>query len=140
MNLADCYHSVCTYGSRIKLAINASIGQRVQLLTLSSFCVQLFIRDQHSLKYKFRSWFSNLWNRFDATMYVLFILSIVLRYQLSGESFVWARITYSITLAMFFLRFMQYFYAEKNMGPKVIMIRKMVSAGALDVKGGLELE
>ncbi|KAL8607328.1 hypothetical protein ACOMHN_039478 [Nucella lapillus] len=88
---------------------------------------QLFIRDQLSLKYKFRSWFSNVWNRFDAAMYLLFTLSIVLRYQLSAASFVWVRVTYSITLAMFFLRFMQYFYVEKNMGPKVIMIRKMLT-------------
>ena len=95
----------------------------VACIILSS---QLFIGDQHSLKYKFRSWYGNVWNRFDAAMYVLFILSIILRYQLSEENFVGARITYSITLAMFFLRFMQFFYVEKNMGPKVIMIRKMV--------------
>ena len=31
MNLAYCYHSVCTYHSGIKLETNASIGQRVQL-------------------------------------------------------------------------------------------------------------
>ncbi|KAK7112164.1 hypothetical protein V1264_011657 [Littorina saxatilis] len=88
---------------------------------------QLFIRDQHSMKYKYRSWFDNIWNRFDAAMYSLFILSIFLRYLLTGEDFVGARVTYSITLAMFVLRFMQYFYVEKNMGPKVIMIRKMLT-------------
>ncbi|XP_076450410.1 transient receptor potential cation channel subfamily M member-like 2 [Babylonia areolata] len=88
---------------------------------------QVFIRDQHSLKYKVRSWLSNVWNRFDAMMYLLFILSIVLRYQLPASNFVGARVTYSITLAMFVLRYMQYFYVEKNMGPKVIMIRRMLT-------------
>ena len=38
-----------------------------------------------------------------------------------------ARVIYSVTLAMFFLRLLQYFLALKALGPKVIMIRGMVS-------------
>ena len=67
-----------------------------------------------------------MWNRFDLGMYLIFILSVVLRYVLRDENFVYARITYSVTLSMYYLRFMQTFFAEKNIGPKVIMIRNMV--------------
>ncbi|KAK7491216.1 hypothetical protein BaRGS_00017487, partial [Batillaria attramentaria] len=88
---------------------------------------QVVIRDQHSFKYKVRNWWGNMWNRFDGAMYLMFLIAIGLRYQLTGDNFVWARITYSITLGMFYLRLMQYFYVEKNMGPKVIMIKKMLT-------------
>ena len=42
------------------------------------------------------------------------------------SEFIYVRCVYSVTLAMTYLRFMQFFFAEKNMGPKVIMIRRMV--------------
>lgn len=83
--------------------------------------------DELSFKYKVKKWWDNVWNQFDLAMYLLFAVAIILRYQLDSSSFVWARIAYSVTLAMFFLRLLQYLYAEKNLGPKVIMIRKMVS-------------
>ena len=72
-----------------------------------------------------------MWNRFDLAMYLIFILSVVLRFVLRDENFVYARITYSVTLSMYYLRFMQTFFAEKNIGPKVIMIRNMVSFGKI---------
>ncbi|XP_046584536.1 transient receptor potential cation channel subfamily M member 2-like [Haliotis rubra] len=88
---------------------------------------QIFIRDQRSFRYKIQNWFSNVWNRFDLLIYTLFIISIVLRYNLFTSNFIWARMSYSITLAFYYLRFMQFFFAAKNMGPKVIMIRKMLT-------------
>ncbi|XP_005091977.2 transient receptor potential cation channel subfamily M member-like 2 [Aplysia californica] len=88
---------------------------------------QVLIGDQRSLTYKIRNWWTDYWNRFDFIMYLLVVVSVVLRYNLSSSSFVWVRIIYSITLAMSYLRCMQFFYAEKNMGPKVIMIRRMLT-------------
>ncbi|CAL1535900.1 unnamed protein product [Lymnaea stagnalis] len=89
---------------------------------------QVIIGDQRSVKYKIQSWWSDFWNQFDFVMYLGVIISIILRYQLSADGhFVYVRVVYSITLAMSFLRLMQYFFAEKNMGPKVIMIRKMLT-------------
>ncbi|XP_021379559.1 transient receptor potential cation channel subfamily M member 1-like [Mizuhopecten yessoensis] len=88
---------------------------------------QVLTRDQRSLVHKLRSWYSSVWNRFDLIMYLLFMLSVILRFVLSEDNFTWARMTYSITLAMYFLRFMQAFFVEKNIGPKVIMIRKMLT-------------
>ncbi|XP_069123673.1 transient receptor potential cation channel subfamily M member-like 2 isoform X2 [Argopecten irradians] len=88
---------------------------------------QVLTRDQRSLLHKLRSWSSSIWNRFDLVMYLLFLLSVILRFVLDDSNFTWARMTYSITLAMYFLRFMQAFFVEKNIGPKVIMIRKMLT-------------
>ena len=73
------------------------------------------------------SYFTSVWNRFDIGVYGALIICIILRYALPDREFVWARRFYSVTLTMFFLRIMHTFYVAKNMGPKVIMIRKMVS-------------
>ncbi|XP_061196286.1 transient receptor potential cation channel subfamily M member-like 2 [Saccostrea echinata] len=88
---------------------------------------QILTRDQRSLLYKIRSWYGSVWNRFDFIMYLTFLTSVILRFSLSGEDFMWARMLYSLTLAMYFIRFMHYFYAEKNIGPKVIMISRMLT-------------
>ncbi|KAK3766250.1 hypothetical protein RRG08_036888 [Elysia crispata] len=88
---------------------------------------QIMIRDQRSLKYKIRNWWSNFWNQFDLLMYCCMLASIVLRYWMEESGFVYVRCVYSVTLAMTYLRFMQFFFAEKNMGPKVIMIRRMLT-------------
>ncbi|KAH9512885.1 hypothetical protein Btru_036877 [Bulinus truncatus] len=89
---------------------------------------QVIIGDQRSVKYKLKNWWSNFWNQFDFVMYLLVIISVILRFELyMSAHFVYVRIVYSITLVMTFLRFMQFFFAEKNMGPKVIMIRKMLT-------------
>ncbi|XP_078316710.1 transient receptor potential cation channel subfamily M member-like 2 isoform X4 [Crassostrea virginica] len=88
---------------------------------------QVLTRDQRSLWYKIRSWYGSIWNRFDFLMYLFFFTSVILRLSLYGEDFMWARMSYSLTLGMYFIRFMHYFYAEKNIGPKVIMISRMLT-------------
>lgn len=87
---------------------------------------QVLSNDKRSLYYKIRDWFGSMWNRFDLAMYLIFIVSVILRFTLPSEKFTYARVFYSITVAMYYLRFMQVFFVEKNIGPKVIMITNMV--------------
>ena len=69
---------------------------------------------------------SSVWNKFDWFVHALFIVAIVLRSTLEGNAFVYARVFYCLTLLGFYLRFMQAFFVSKNIGPKVIMIQRMV--------------
>ncbi|KAK3595123.1 hypothetical protein CHS0354_002376 [Potamilus streckersoni] len=87
---------------------------------------QVAARDQRSIKFKIHSWFSSIWNKFDLVMYLLFLVSVITRGALSEDQFTWARIIYSITLALCYLRFMQVFFVEKHIGPKVIIIKNMI--------------
>ncbi|XP_053387178.1 transient receptor potential cation channel subfamily M member 2-like isoform X2 [Mercenaria mercenaria] len=87
---------------------------------------QVLSNDKRSLLYKLRGWFGSMWNRFDLAMYLIFLISVILRFTLPSEKFTYARVFYSITVAMYYLRFMQVFFVEKNIGPKVIMITNMV--------------
>lgn len=57
----------------------------------------------------------------------MFVISIILRCTLYDDTFMWARILYCCTLTLFFIRFMYVFYVERHIGPKVIIIRLMVS-------------
>ncbi|GFO31375.1 transient receptor potential cation channel subfamily m member 3 [Plakobranchus ocellatus] len=87
---------------------------------------QVMVKGQHSLKYKLLNWGNNFWNLFDLLTHVFMIASITIRLLIHESKFVAARYAYSLTLTVYFLRVLQFFFAEKNMGPKVIMIRKML--------------
>jgi hypothetical protein len=89
--------------------------------------LQMFFYDQLSLKYRIRGWISDLWNQFDVIVYGLFVMSLCLRHTLSHNAYWFARAAWSVTLIGFFLRSLQFFLVQKKMGPKVIMIMKMVS-------------
>ena len=66
------------------------------------------------------------WNQTDQAMYAMLGLAVVLRYTLADTYFEWIRNVYAVDLVMFYLRILQIFLAEKHLGPKVIMIRRMV--------------
>jgi len=81
---------------------------------------------------KIKNYFSDAWNRIDQVMYAMLLLAIVLRYTLTDDhSFEWARNIYAVDLVMFYLRILQFYFVEKRLGPKVIMIRRMVSPSLL---------
>jgi hypothetical protein len=59
--------------------------------------------------------------------YLVFFASVVLRLMnLQGDAFVSTRICYCITLSLFYVKFMRLFYVDRNIGPKVVIIRQMV--------------
>ncbi|XP_052080210.1 transient receptor potential cation channel subfamily M member 1-like isoform X2 [Mytilus californianus] len=88
---------------------------------------QICQREQRSLRHRLCSWWKDAWNKYDVFMNFLFLLSVVLRFALHQDNFKPARMMYSVTLAFFIIRTLQFFYVAKNTGPKIIMIRKMVT-------------
>ena len=59
-------------------------------------------------------------------MYTILGLAVVLRFTVNDDNFEWTRNVYAVNLVMFYLRILQLFLVEKHLGPKVIMIRRMV--------------
>ena len=59
-------------------------------------------------------------------IFVLFSLAIGIRLQRQQQLAHHARIVYAITLMLAYLRFMENFYVSKMIGPKIIMIQRMV--------------
>ena len=60
-------------------------------------------------------------------MYFLLIVAIILRFTLAtNKDFVYARYAYTVDLVIFCLRILQLYYFHKRLGPKVILIGRMV--------------
>jgi hypothetical protein len=94
---------------------------------LSSFpCrpLQVVRREAHSLIFKLKNHFKSFWNLLDLVIFLLFVVAIILRLQPDPD--VYARVIYAINLMFSYLRFMENFYVSKMIGPKIIMIQRMV--------------
>ncbi|KAH3852468.1 hypothetical protein DPMN_094978 [Dreissena polymorpha] len=87
---------------------------------------QLITHRTPGLFSKIKAWIGSHWNKFDMLINILFITTVALRFNFSGDDFQYVRFLYSITVAMYYMRFLQAFLVAKNVGPKVIMIRKMM--------------
>jgi len=75
-----------------------------------------------------KPYFVSPWNQADQAMYVILALAIILRYTLTdAKQFEWIRNVYAVDLVLFYLRILQLFLVEKHLGPKIIMIRRMVN-------------
>lgn len=103
--------------------------QEINYDNLTHFVFQFQIMTDEAKTWwrKIRNYFSDAWNRIDQAMYLMLALAIILRYTLTDDfNFEWARNVYAIDLVMFYLRILQFYFVEKRLGPKVIMIRRMV--------------
>lgn len=91
------------------------------------FNLQILQTNKGSLLKNLTFWAKDVWNIFDITMYLMFLMSVVLRCLLRSDQFYFARMAYAVTLSMFILRSMHFFFIERFIGPKVVMIGRMVS-------------
>ncbi|CAC5400752.1 TRPM5 [Mytilus coruscus] len=75
---------------------------------------QIVQTNRGSLGHNLQYWATNVWNIFDIIMYLLFLLSVFLRCLLNSDQFYFARMAYAITLSMFILRSMHFFFVDRN--------------------------
>ncbi|KAH3872343.1 hypothetical protein DPMN_035558 [Dreissena polymorpha] len=74
----------------------------------------------------FCNWIISPWNKFDLFMFGTIIVTLALRFSLVGIDFEYVRYAYSFSVGMFYLRFLQNCFVHENIGPKVLMIGKMM--------------
>ncbi|XP_061181480.1 transient receptor potential cation channel subfamily M member 2-like [Saccostrea echinata] len=79
---------------------------------------------QKFLKKKKEYW-SDSWNKVDVLTIVLFMLAAILRF--CPWTITEARVAYSFCLMSFFFRILHIFTVHKELGPKIIMIRRMMT-------------
>lgn len=79
---------------------------------------------------KLEFYFSDQWNIADTISLSVFVVAAVLRYFAAYKNdenlLVAARIVFSTDVVMFFIRLLQIFLVNRHMGPKIVMIRRMV--------------
>lgn len=76
---------------------------------------------------KFKDWFGEFWNKVDIISYILFIAAVSVRFSVGDDYFTVARVFFCCSLLIYFVRFTQLFFVLEQLGPKIIMIKKMVN-------------
>ncbi|XP_078663275.1 transient receptor potential cation channel subfamily M member-like 2 [Branchiostoma floridae x Branchiostoma belcheri] len=88
------------------------------------------IRQMVDKRILIQTWISNAWNILDVIIVGLFEITFIVRLCLDRDfekqNFQMIRILYCLTLIFLCVRMVPMFYLNKNMGPKIVMIRKMV--------------
>ncbi|KAF6036479.1 hypothetical protein EB796_005212 [Bugula neritina] len=90
---------------------------------------QVLFRDNRPIKYirqKVEDWIRDSWNKIDITSYVLFTTAIVLRFTISTSLFWLVRGLFCFSFMIYFIRFSQILFVFEQLGPKIIMIKKMM--------------
>ena len=66
-------------------------------------------------------------------MYGVLMVAIILRFTLNNDQqFEWARNVYTVALILFCLRILQLYLVRRFLGPKIIMLWRMVGIHQLD--------
>ena len=87
------------------------------LLSKQNFLFQL-------IHYGPKKWTSTYWNWWDVIAIVLYFVGFALR---MANQLVEGRIVYAIDLTFFIVRILEVFLVDKDLGPYVVMIGRMVS-------------
>ncbi|XP_060580659.1 transient receptor potential cation channel subfamily M member-like 2 isoform X2 [Ruditapes philippinarum] len=80
----------------------------------------------NSLAAKLQSYITDTWNIVDIITIVLFIIGMVLRFLPHSSTFEAARVFLALNFVSFFLRLLHIFSVHKELGPKLVMIGRMV--------------
>jgi len=72
------------------------------------------------------AWWSSLWNRWDLVMYVMYLVSVLLRLDRDPQFLGAARVFYSLVAAMLWFRLARLYAVSRTLGPKLVMIQLMV--------------
>ncbi len=72
---------------------------------------------------RMKGWWSDYWNKLDVIVLLLFLIGTALRFFEYLDS---ARIILASDLFILYFRLLEYLTSVKNIGPKVLMIGKMV--------------
>lgn len=73
-----------------------------------------------------RRHFSRFWNIIDLLSILFFIISIIFKETLSKDYFFITRLIFSFTIALFYIKFLNIFYAFKTIGPLLLMLVEML--------------
>ncbi|XP_036366251.1 transient receptor potential cation channel subfamily M member-like 2 isoform X2 [Octopus sinensis] len=84
---------------------------------------QVLTKRSLSIRSKFKKYIHSAWNINDVITIVLFILGYILRSLDVAET---ARVIFCLNLISFYIRFLHMFSIDKNLGPKLVMIKEMM--------------
>ncbi|XP_070536806.1 transient receptor potential cation channel subfamily M member-like 2 isoform X1 [Ptychodera flava] len=87
---------------------------------------QIIQEETHSIFLKLSNWINDYWNILDVISLSLFYTGLGLRFGDSASTLQAARYIWSMDILCFYIRLLHVFYLNRQMGPKLIMIGKMM--------------
>ncbi len=85
------------------------------------------INENKVIKAKFKKFFNNSWNTIEYCAVILFTIGLILRFiPNSYDSYLAARILWCIDIILWFIKILYGYTLNRNLGPKLFMIKKMV--------------
>ncbi|XP_036366346.1 transient receptor potential cation channel subfamily M member-like 2 isoform X3 [Octopus sinensis] len=84
---------------------------------------QMLTKSSPSLWIKLVNYISDIWNIVDVITIILFIIGIILRHLHYSDT---ARVVLSLNLISFYFRVLHMFSIHQELGPKLVMIKKMM--------------
>ena len=102
------------------------MNEQQQSLPVCVCVFQLVTNYAHSVKSKLITYLTDSWNLLDIVTIFLFGVGMVLRFVPNDTSYDVARVVLSVNLVSFFFRILHIFSVNKELGPKLVMIRRMV--------------
>ncbi|XP_033100595.1 transient receptor potential cation channel subfamily M member-like 2 isoform X2 [Anneissia japonica] len=85
---------------------------------------QIAQHESYSWRLRLLFWITDYWNIVDLATLILFTIGFTMRFF--KETFAASRVVLAIDLMIFYIRLLHVFYVNQNLGPKLIMISKMV--------------
>lgn len=91
------------------------------------WAVTLWLEEIRQMTNGLKSYIRDRWNIVDQGMYIILLVAVILRFTTTNDTdFVAARYVYAVDLVIFYLRILQLYYINKRLGPKVVVIFRMV--------------
>ncbi|KAK3101394.1 hypothetical protein FSP39_003210, partial [Pinctada imbricata] len=87
---------------------------------------QVVTSSSKTVKARLHSYITNTWNVVDMLTIIMFLTGIVLRFLPFDDTLEAARLILGLNLVVFFMRILHIFSVHKELGPKLVMIGKML--------------
>ena len=75
-------------------------------------------------KGKIADYVDSVWNKFDMGLILMAVIGFILRNF--KETFWYARVTFAMNSALWYLRVFRIYHASRKLGPKLVIFHKMV--------------
>ncbi|XP_052803928.1 transient receptor potential cation channel subfamily M member-like 2 isoform X2 [Mya arenaria] len=122
--------SLYTYILVFTFNTQVSVEEIILIIWVFSFTMeeirQMVTSSSTTLATKLQSYFTDTWNVVDTMTNMLFIIGITLRFLPYEGTFEAARVVLALNFITFFLRLLYIFSVHKELGPKLVMIGKMM--------------
>ena len=132
MILCDFYPIGQNSNSRTSAGLPISVLEVILIIWIGTIFISeirtFSINENKVIKAKFKNFFNNSWNTVEYCAVFLFAIGMILRFiPDSYDCYLAARILWCIDIILWFIKILNAYTLNRNLGPILFMIKKMVN-------------